>query len=94
MKKEQTRREFLKVSGTIVLLVGSGFYVPVSSGSADPKALKTSAKSSAGIPTYELRFLRWRATPTIATNDSAPTSEPTVFVVTSSMLARLMGENS
>lgn len=28
MTKEQTRREFLKVSGTIVLMLGSGCYVP------------------------------------------------------------------
>jgi protein NrfC len=50
MKKEQTRREFLKVSGTIVLLVGSGCYVPVNTKSADPKAPKALAKSSSGIP--------------------------------------------
>jgi protein NrfC len=47
MKKKQTRREFLKYSGTIVLLVGSGCYVPVNRKSADHKAL---VKSSSGIP--------------------------------------------
>ena len=50
MKKEQTRREFLKYSGTIVLLVGSGCYVPVNTKSADPKAPKALAKSSSALP--------------------------------------------
>jgi protein NrfC len=50
MKKEQTRREFLKYSGTIVLLVGSGCYVSLNTQSADSKALKTLAKGSSGIP--------------------------------------------
>ena len=50
MKKGQTRREFLKYSGTIVLLVGGGCYVPVNRKSADPKASKGPIKLSSGIP--------------------------------------------
>jgi len=50
MEKEQTRREFLKYSGTIVLLVGGGCYVPVNRKSADPKASKAPIKLSSGIP--------------------------------------------
>ena len=38
MKKDQTRREFLKVSGTIILLVGTGYYVPADGKPVDPKA--------------------------------------------------------
>ena len=49
MKKEQTRRDFLKYSGTIILLVGSGCYVPVNRKSVDPKAPKAPVKSSTGI---------------------------------------------
>lgn len=47
MKREQTRRDFLKVSGTIVLLVGSGCYLPLYRKSAHSKTL---ARSSSGIP--------------------------------------------
>ncbi len=47
MKKQQTRREFLKYSGTIVLLVGSGCAVPVNGPTADPKA---PIQSLSGLP--------------------------------------------
>jgi protein NrfC len=50
MKKEQTRREFLKYSGTIVFIMGSGCYIPVDKKSADPKAPGAPIKSSSGIP--------------------------------------------
>ncbi|MFB0521112.1 MAG: hypothetical protein ACETWD_06740, partial [Desulfatiglandales bacterium] len=50
MKKEQTRPEFLKYSGTIVLLLGSAWYVPVNKKSADPKAPKAPVKLSSRIP--------------------------------------------
>jgi protein NrfC len=50
MKKEQTRREFLQVTGTIVFLVGSGCYLPAVEESAEPKAPKGPLKSAAGIP--------------------------------------------
>lgn len=47
MKKEQTRRDFLKVTGTIVLLVGSGCYFPLNRQAAHSKTL---VKSSSGLP--------------------------------------------
>jgi protein NrfC len=50
MKKEQTRREFLKYSGTIVLLVGGGCYVPGNKKSTDPKASQAPVKLSSEIP--------------------------------------------
>jgi protein NrfC len=50
MKKEQTRREFLKYTGTIVLLVGGGCYVPVKTKTADSKTPKALAKGSSRLP--------------------------------------------
>ena len=47
MEKKHTRRDFLKYSGAIVLLVGSGCYIPVNRKSDDPKA---PVKSRSGIP--------------------------------------------
>ncbi|MBW2177520.1 MAG: 4Fe-4S dicluster domain-containing protein [Deltaproteobacteria bacterium] len=50
MKKQQTRREFLKCSGTIFLLVGSGCAVPVNSPPTDPTA---PIQSQSGLPTSD-----------------------------------------
>lgn len=47
MTKEHTRRGFLKVSGTIVLMLSSGCYVPAVRDTVNPKTL---VKSSSGIP--------------------------------------------
>lgn len=50
MKKEPTRREFLKCTGTIVFMVGSGLYVPALGASSNPKDPKNPLKATAGIP--------------------------------------------
>jgi protein NrfC len=50
MKKEQTRREFLKCTGTIVFMVGSGLYVPALGASSNPRSPKGSLPNAAGIP--------------------------------------------
>jgi len=50
MTKDQTRREFLKVSGTIVLMISSGCYVPVTANPNDPKTSLASVKNAAAIP--------------------------------------------
>ncbi|MCJ7832951.1 MAG: 4Fe-4S dicluster domain-containing protein, partial [Deltaproteobacteria bacterium] len=47
MKKDQTRREFLKCTGTIVLVMGGGLYLPAFANAADPKA---PIKGVSGIP--------------------------------------------
>ena len=49
MTTDQTRREFLKVSGTIVLMIGSGCYVPVTAKSKDPKTSLASIKNITAI---------------------------------------------
>ncbi len=49
MKKAQTRREFLKVSGTIIFWAGSGFYIPAMGGQTDPDTAKAPFQT-AGIP--------------------------------------------
>jgi len=50
MEKKQTRRDFLKYSGTIVLVVGSGCYVPMNRKPADMKTPAIPIKSLLGIP--------------------------------------------
>ncbi|CAB1084701.1 hypothetical protein D1AOALGA4SA_12211 [Olavius algarvensis Delta 1 endosymbiont] len=50
MEKKQSRRDFLKYSGTIVLLVGSGCYVPLDRQSADPQAPAAPLKRLSDIP--------------------------------------------
>jgi protein NrfC len=50
MTKDQTRREFLKVSGTIVLMLGSGCYVPAAGRTGNIKAKKTPVGNPSGIP--------------------------------------------
>ena len=50
MEKKQTRRDFLKYSGTIVLFVGSGCYAPMDRKSADNKTPAAAIKGLSGIP--------------------------------------------
>jgi len=50
MEKKQSRRDFLKYSGTIVLLMGSGCYAPMDGKSADPKAPAAPLRGVADIP--------------------------------------------
>jgi protein NrfC len=47
MKKEQTRREFLKVSGTVILVLGGGLYLPAY---ANPTNSETSKRKAPEIP--------------------------------------------
>jgi len=49
MKKEQSRREFLKASGTILFVMGGGLYLPAYAGPAE----FNSSKSTPGIPASE-----------------------------------------